>query len=80
MTKRMFIMLGCVVLLIVGLAFGKYLQIKQLIASAPKAGAQTVSAIKAETLEWQPQISSVGTVTAYRGVDISSEIAGLVRE
>ncbi|MET3135843.1 membrane fusion protein (multidrug efflux system) [Undibacterium sp. GrIS 1.2] len=80
MTKRMFIMLGCVVLLIVGLAFGKYLQIKQLIASAPKAGAQTVSAIKAETLEWQPQISSVGTVTAYRGVDISSEIAGLVRD
>ncbi|MET3118601.1 membrane fusion protein (multidrug efflux system) [Undibacterium sp. GrIS 1.8] len=80
MTKRMFLMLGCVVLLIVGLAFGKYLQIKQLIASAPKAGAQTVSAIKAETLEWQPQISSVGTVTAYRGVDISSEIAGLVRD
>ena len=80
MTKRMFIMLGCVVLLIVGLAFGKYLQIKQLIASAPKPGAQTVSTIKAETLKWQPQISSVGTVTAYRGVDISSEIAGLVRD
>ncbi len=80
MTKRMFIMLGCVVLLIVGLAFGKYLQIKQLIASAPKPGAQTVSTIKAETLEWQPQISSVGTVTAYRGVDVSSEIAGLVRD
>ncbi|MEB0032215.1 efflux RND transporter periplasmic adaptor subunit [Undibacterium sp. RTI2.1] len=80
MTKRMFIMLGCVVLLIVGLAFGKYLQIKQLIASAPKPGAQTVSTTKAETLEWQPQISSVGTVTAYRGVDISSEIAGLVRD
>ncbi|MFZ6752754.1 efflux RND transporter periplasmic adaptor subunit [Undibacterium sp. Dicai25W] len=80
MTKRMFIMLGCVVLLIAGLAFGKYLQIKQLIANAPKPGAQTVSATKAEVLEWQPQISAVGTVTAFRGVDISSEVNGLVRE
>ncbi|MBC3863668.1 efflux RND transporter periplasmic adaptor subunit [Undibacterium jejuense] len=80
MTKRMFIMLGCVVLLIAGLAFGKYLQIKQLIANAPKPGAQTVSAIKAEVLEWQPQISAVGTVTAFRGVEISSEVTGLVRE
>ncbi|MFZ6689632.1 efflux RND transporter periplasmic adaptor subunit [Undibacterium sp. SXout11W] len=80
MTKRMFIMLGCVVLLIAGLAFGKYLQIKQLIANAPKPGAQTVSAVKTEVLEWQPQISAVGTVTAFRGVEISSEVTGLVRE
>ncbi|MFZ6692933.1 efflux RND transporter periplasmic adaptor subunit [Undibacterium sp. SXout20W] len=80
MTKRMFIMLGCVVLLIAALAFGKFLQIKQLIANAPKPGAQTVSAAKAEVLEWQPQISAVGTVTAFRGVDISSEVTGLVRE
>ena len=80
MTKRMFIMLGCVVLLIAGLAFGKYLQIKQLIANAPKPSAQTVSAAKAELLEWQPQIAAVGTVSAFRGVDISSEVTGLVRE
>ncbi|MFZ6848939.1 efflux RND transporter periplasmic adaptor subunit [Undibacterium sp. RuRC25W] len=80
MTKRMFIMLGSVVLLIAVLAFGKFLQIKQLIASAPKAGAQTVSAAKAEVLEWQPQISAVGTVSAFRGVDLSSEVTGLVRE
>ena len=80
MTKRMLIMLGCIVLLIAGLAFGKYLQIKQLIASAPKAGAQTISAAKAEALEWQPQLSSVGTVSAFRGVDIGSEITGLVRQ
>ena len=80
MTKRMFIMLGCVVLLIAALAFGKSLRYKQLIANAPKPGAQTVSAAKAEVLEWQPQISAVGTVTAFRGVDISSEVTGLVRE
>ena len=80
MTKRMLIMLGCVLLLIIGLAFGKYLQIKQLIANAPKQGAQTVSTTKVTSVEWQPQLTSVGTVAPFRGVDVTSEIAGLVRE
>jgi len=80
MKKRMFIMLGAVILLIAVLALGKFLQIRQLIANSPKPGAQTVSAIKVETLEWQPQLSAVGTLTAVRGVDLSSEIAGLVRQ
>jgi len=73
-------MLGCVLLLIIGLAFGKYLQIKQLIANAPKQGAQTVSTTKVTSVEWQPQLASVGTVAPFRGVDVTSEIAGLVRE
>lgn len=80
MTKRMFIMLGAVILLIAILAFTKFLQIKQMIANSPKPGAQTVTAIKAEMLEWQPQLSAVGTLTAVRGVDLSTEIAGLVRQ
>ena len=80
MTKRMLIMLGCIVILVVGLAFGKYLQIRQLIASAPKQGAQTVSTTKVTAVEWQPQLTSVGTVTPYRGVDVTSEVSGLVRE
>jgi membrane fusion protein (multidrug efflux system) len=80
MTKRMFIMLGCVILLIAVLAFGKYLQIKKLIASAPKPGAQVVTAIKATVAEWQPQLTSVGTLAPVRGVDVTTEIAGLVRD
>ncbi|MYN17773.1 efflux RND transporter periplasmic adaptor subunit [Rugamonas sp. FT107W] len=80
MTKRMFIMIGAVLVLIAVLAFGKFLQIKQLIASSPKPGAQTVTAIKAEVSEWQPQLSSVGTLVPVRGVDVTSEIAGLVRQ
>src|SRR5579862_5300698 len=80
MTKRMIIMLGCVILLIAALAFGFYLHIRQVIANSPKPGPQTVSTIKAETLEWQPQLSAVGTLSAVRGVDVSSEIVGLVRD
>ncbi|MYM24334.1 efflux RND transporter periplasmic adaptor subunit [Duganella sp. FT135W] len=80
MTKRMLIMVGGVLLLIAVLAFGKYMQIKKLIASAPKPGAQVVTAIKTQTAEWQPQLSSVGTLAPVRGVDVTTEIAGLVRE
>lgn len=80
MTKRMFIMLGGVLLLVLVLAFGKFLQIRKAIANIPKPQAQVVTAIKVEALEWQPQINSVGTVTPFRGVDVSPEIAGLVRE
>lgn len=80
MTKRMFIMVGCVVLLVAALALGKFLQIRQMMANSPKPGPQTVTAMKVQALEWQPQLNSVGTLVAVRGVDISSEIAGMVRE
>jgi membrane fusion protein (multidrug efflux system) len=80
MTKRMLIMVGCVILLIAVLAFGKFLQIKKLIASAPKPAAQVVTAVKVQGAEWQPQLTSVGTLAPVRGVDVTTEIAGLVRE
>jgi membrane fusion protein (multidrug efflux system) len=80
MTKRMLIMVGGVLVLIALLAFGKYMQIKKLIASSPKRGAQVVSAVKVQAAEWQPQLSAVGTLAPVRGVDVTTEIAGLVRE
>jgi len=80
MTKRMLIMLACVLALIAALALGFYLHIRQMIANSPKPGPQTISTVKVEALEWQPQLSAVGTLSAVRGVDVSSEIVGLVRE
>ena len=79
MTKRMLIMLGGVLVLVAVLAVGFILHIRTLIASAPKPGPQTVSAIQATSLTWQPQLSAVGSIVAVRGVDVTSEIAGLVR-
>ena len=78
-TQRMLIMLGAVALLIALLALGFFLHIRQLMASAPKPMPQTVSATIIRHAEWQPQLSSVGTMVAVRGVDVASEIAGLVR-
>lgn len=78
-TKRMLIMLGAVTLLIALLALGFFLHIRQLMASAPKPAPQTVSATIIRHAQWQPHLSSVGTMVAVRGVDVASEIAGLVR-
>jgi membrane fusion protein (multidrug efflux system) len=79
-TKRMLIMIAGVIVLVAILALAKFIQIRQMIANSPKPSAQTVTAVKAETLEWQPALTAVGTLTAVRGVDLSTEIAGLVRQ
>jgi membrane fusion protein, multidrug efflux system len=79
MTKRMLIMLGAIVVLVALLALGFFLHIRQLMASAPKPGPQTVSSTIVQKVDWQPHLSSVGTMVAVRGVDVTTEIAGLVR-
>lgn len=79
MPRRMLIMGLCVVLMIAALGLTKFLQIRQMIANSPKPGPQTVSAIKVEALEWQPQFNAVGTLTPVRGVDVTTEVSGLVR-
>ena len=81
MTKRMIIML-IIVGVIFGVIFGfkgfqSYMMKKYMSSAA--APAVTVSVVTAATEEWQPQISAVGTLRAARGVDISSEVAGIVQ-
>ena len=80
MTKRMFIMLGLVLLIVLLLAGGFALHLKAMFASFPKPAPQTITAMKVEALEWQPQISAVGSIAPVRGVDVTTEIAGLVRD
>ena len=48
------------------------------MANAPVPAA-TVTAMKAEFQPWQLQLGAVGTLRALRGVDVTTEIAGLVR-
>jgi membrane fusion protein (multidrug efflux system) len=76
----MIIMVCCVLALVAALAFGFFLHIRQMMANSPKPEPQSVSTVTVQNLEWQPQSNAVGTLSAIRGVDISSEIAGLVRE
>jgi membrane fusion protein (multidrug efflux system) len=41
---------------------------------------ETVSAEAARTDTWQPQISGIGTLTAYQGIDITPQVGGIVTE
>ena len=82
MTKRMVIML-VVVGLLFGAIFGfqafKAKMIKQFMANM-KMPPATVTAMKAELQPWQPQLNAVGSLRAVHGVDVTTEIGGLVRE
>ena len=81
MTKRMIIML-----IIVGVIFGGIFGFKgfqsYMMKKYMSAGSDpvvTVSTVSAVIDEWQPQISAVGSLRAARGVDIASEVAGIVQ-
>ena len=79
--RRMTIML-CGVFLLLGLIFGfnqlKTAMIKYFISGMGLPPA-SVSTMVVETSAWQPKLSSVGNVRAYRGVELSTEIGGLVQ-
>lgn len=79
--RRMIIML-CGVFLLLGLIFAfnqfKTFMIKHFISGMGLPPA-TVSMMVVTTSEWQPKLSSVGNVCAFRGVELSTEIGGLVQ-
>jgi len=81
MKRRMVIML-CGVFLLLGLIFTfnqvKTFMIKHFISSMGLPPA-TVSTMVITTSEWQPKLTSVGNVRAFRGVELSTEIGGLVQ-
>ena len=80
MTKRMLIMIGGVLVVLAALVGGFILHILNLKASAPKPTPVTVTATKVSSQDWQPTLAAVGSVVPVRGVDVTTEIAGLVRE
>lgn len=75
----MIIMLIALLVLVAALGGGFYLHVQQLIASAPKPTPATVSTMKVENQTWQPQMTAVGSLWAVNGVDLSSEVAGVVK-
>ncbi|HUE48992.1 MAG TPA: hypothetical protein VMO54_07305, partial [Steroidobacteraceae bacterium] len=81
MKQRLIIATVSVVGLIVLIAGIKAITIYRLIqqAKANAAPAQTVTVTTAGYSDWQPEITAVGSVRAVRGVDITTEVTGLVR-
>jgi membrane fusion protein (multidrug efflux system) len=82
MWKRMLVMLCLAILLIAGIAFWKYTNIKKGMAMgakfAPPPTAVTTVVVKPQT--WQPVLSAVGSMKAVNGVTVSTDLAGIVSE
>ena len=81
MIKRMIIMLIMVGVILGGIFGYKGFQSSMMNKSmaAGSVSMITVSATKAVMEEWYPQISAVGSLRAVHGIDVTSEVAGLVQ-
>lgn len=72
-----------IVCIVFGIIFGWYGAKKLLISyfmSHYVPPAVTISATIAKTQNWQSTLTSVGTLSAVNGVDISPEVSGIVKE
>jgi membrane fusion protein (multidrug efflux system) len=81
MRRRLIVVVVIVGVLLGGLV-GWHLLVGHFIKQALAHNAQplqTVTTMAAKYSDWQPEISAVGSVRAVRGVDITTEVAGLVR-
>lgn len=76
------VVLGVIVFLLVAvIAYKTWLGIMiPKFMAANKPPPSEVTTIVATTQPWQPQLNAVGSLRAVRGVDVTTEVAGLVRE
>lgn len=82
LARRRLIVVVAVVGGLLALLVGWHLLVGHFIAQAMAHNSQppqTVTTTIVKYSEWQPQISAVGSVRAVRGVDITTEVTGLVR-
>jgi membrane fusion protein, multidrug efflux system len=82
LARRRLIVVVAVVGGLLALLVGGHLFIGHMINQAMaknSAPPQTVTTTVVKYSDWQPQITAVGSVRAVRGVDITTEVTGLVR-
>lgn len=80
MSKRTFIFLTALLLILAIPAFIKYKQIQAGMTSfgANSMPPSSVEAIEVQRVDWQSRIAAVGTLTASDGIDVSNEVEGVI--
>ena len=81
MRRRLIIVVavvGGLLALLVGFNVFKGIMIRKFMAGNSQPP-QTVTTTVAGSSDWQPQIDAVGSIRAVRGVDVTTEVTGLVR-
>lgn len=77
---RLFLVLMLMAAIAGSLGYKKFLQLQALDAQADQAPAPiSVTVATAEQARWKRQIIAIGTLVASQSVDITSEVAGVVR-
>ena len=81
-TRRLVILLAAIALVFVGVVGFNVFKDRAIrkFAAANALQPATVSTTIARREPWQPQTSAVGSLRAVRGIDVTSEVGGLVRE
>jgi len=79
MAKRMFLMLGVVVVLLSGLGFMKFKQVQTAVqASAFQPPPEAVTSVVAKREQWPSTTAVIGTMEAVHGVMVSADLPGTV--
>lgn len=79
MKKRMFLMLGAVIVFLSAIGAIKTLQIRSAMAQqtyTPQP--EAVTSVVASRAEWESTITAIGTVEAARGVVVAADLPGIV--
>ncbi|MEL6339033.1 MAG: efflux RND transporter periplasmic adaptor subunit [Myxococcota bacterium] len=81
MTKRVLLTIGILILVIAPIIAVKASQIMAMISAGESfvPPPESVSSFQVQERMWQTRLTAVGTVTAVRGVTVSTEVPGTVR-
>ncbi len=77
--RRMLLMVLAVALLVGLIVGGKVLLVMKMMSTMKPPAPPTVTTAAATVQDWRNQIDTVGSLRAWRGTDLSTEVAGLVR-
>lgn len=76
---RILIVLLLIAAMVGGLGYKKFLQLEMMAAQGSVAPPPiSVTVAEAKAAQWNKRIKAIGTLIAYQGVNISSEVAGIV--
>jgi len=82
MKAKIAIAIAGLVLIVGGLVGVKALQVKTLVAAGKSFAPQpeTISSAEVREEKWQTTFTAIGSIAAVEGVNVTTEVAGLVRE
>lgn len=81
MVKRLILVLLALAVVFGGIFYWKYLGYQRMAAAmAQPRPPATVATAQVRQERWQPQIPAVGSVQAVAGIEVTTEVAGVIRE